>query len=188
MLSQKKWQKRGALVEEAIGRNEKGQKINVVSFDWLDDSLQAKSKRAERVYSWLKKENATAKTKGSDDPRSTAGLMSQVFTESTEGFLTDAHRKKIAKRQQLEADEKREEEKKQVEDFAKQREQMNIVELANMFKRGVKKDRNELLTDSYRVYVDGMGFTYDAVLEPVPQMENSDHRYTVRVSRVFTEL
>ncbi|KAF2169907.1 hypothetical protein M409DRAFT_20320 [Zasmidium cellare ATCC 36951] len=175
IVAEKQWKTQPAVVKDALKRSEQSQKIHIVSFDWLDDSLHAKAKRAESSYSWVKKARAAMKAKGPKvQPRSTAGLMSQVFAESTEGFLSEAAKNKMAKRWQMEEDERKEDEKRKQEAFKEQRESESLKILQDLFKRGITKKRNELITDKHHIYVDGKSFRLDVVLEPVDKTGGPD--------------
>lgn len=183
VVAEKQWKDQTAIVQDAIKRNEQGQKIHILSHEWLDESLQSKAKRAESTHSWVKKASAAMKTKVVGQPRSTAGLMSQVFADSTNAFLSDAAKSKMAKRVQLEREEREEEEKRTQETFKKQRESDNLKTLATIFTRAFHKGRQQLLADTYHICVDGMGFAWNVALEPVEKTGSPQDLPSMRVSR-----
>lgn len=184
VIDEKQWANQTGVVQEARKRNDEGQKIHILAFEWLEVSLQAKTKRAESGHSWVKKARADMKAKGVNQPRSTAGLMSQAFAESTDPYVSDAQKQKMAKRLRLEQEEREEEEKRMKEAFRNQRDSENLKTLTNIFERPFHKGRQELLSDTYQICIDGMGFTWDVALEQVHKKGSAGGLPSLSVSKV----
>lgn len=182
IVARKHWISQAAIVQDALRHNDEGRKIYIVTYEWLDESLQAKAKRAESSHSWVKNARAARKAKGVGQPRSTAGLMSQAFVESTDPYVSDALKMKMAKRAQLEREEREEEEKRIKEAFRNQRDSDNLKTLTTFFSRSFHKGRQELLADTYQICVDGMGFTWDVALEPVDKTGSPKDLSSLHVS------
>ncbi|KAK4506693.1 hypothetical protein PRZ48_000426 [Zasmidium cellare] len=165
VVGEKQWKTQPAVVQEALKRSEQGQGIHIVTFEWLGDSATAKAKRAESRYLWVKKARAAMQEKG--QPRSTAGLVSQLFTEETDGLISEKTKKRNKELRRLELEEQKEREKRELDEFNAKRDSTNYLALKELISRSILKNRNELLTDKNHIYIDGMGFAWNVVLEPV---------------------
>lgn len=158
VILEKIWREQGDFVKKVLAVKEDDDRdIDIVNYDWLHDSLQAHSKKRESPYSFermqknlddaaRKVHKEKAKIAKALEPRSGAGLMAQVYTDSTDPFVSEVEKAR-AERQAEEIVRVRQENKIEAKLIAdKLRERNNITELAAVFRRGVSKARNELLS------------------------------------------
>lgn len=137
VVTKKLWKEAGPLVQDVVARKKNGQSIKVVSQNWLEDSLQAKSKKKEKEYQYSIP-GFTGKEDANGNPRSHTGLLKELFLQNTE--LTPAQEKKNMKQQLMEDD--------LIKEIAAERERefqehisanMSVPEQAAIFKRGAHK-------------------------------------------------
>ncbi|EME87670.1 uncharacterized protein MYCFIDRAFT_75515 [Pseudocercospora fijiensis CIRAD86] len=174
VVSKKEWEKKGVVVQDALKRKDDSlQEIEIVSYDWLADSLHAKSKKREKGYRFVL---ARSKGKGGDEPRSNSGLMKQLFDDHTLG-PTPAEKGLIEKRAVENAELARKRDEAKMKDFEQSR--MTVSEYAAIFKRGAQKARTHLLNENHHIYQDCTGFCYDVTLTKVDAKHNTNERYSL---------
>lgn len=133
------------------------QPIKIVSPDWLEDALDHQRKPAEGSYLWAKVGKATkhaaekarrALERADEDatrPQSTQGMVSDLFNESTEQFVDEGTRAKIAKdaekQRKEDIEQARQEREEKEAEKRKRREEVKAV-----FAKGAKKARNEIFS------------------------------------------
>ena len=161
VILEKTWKEQGKFVTEVlIAKEEDDRDIHIVDYEWLDKSLSNRSKRRESDHSFERKQKKLdeaaqkedkkrAKMEKALEPRSGAGLMAQVYTESTDPFVSDLQKARDD-RQRAEVLRIRDEKKIEQRMIAgKLRERNHIKELGQIFRRGVNKARNELLSGEW---------------------------------------
>ena len=186
LASEKAWKRKDGAVTKALKLNqEEGRDIKIVSFDWLEDCANNRSKKKEGPYLWEKLNNSPQKRDNAhkraeeakeNEPRNHVGMMKQVFDESTEQFVDENARKRVEREIEKEG-----EVRKAIEDDEK-REREERKKKAQVFGRGAKKARNEMFTENHHIYQDATGFKYDVMLTKVGTRNNRNERYALTVS------
>ncbi|KAF7193107.1 hypothetical protein HII31_05541 [Pseudocercospora fuligena] len=181
VASKKEWEKKGVIVQDALKRKDESlQEIEIVSYDWLADSLQAKSKKREKGYRYALPGEA-GKGNGANEPRSHAGLMKQLFDDHTLG-PTPEEKALFEKRAAEEAELARKREEAKMKEFEQTR--MSVPEVAAIFKKGAQKAKTHLLNENHHIYQDSTGFYYDITLTKVDTKHNTNERYSL-VLQIF---
>ncbi|KAM3419108.1 hypothetical protein BST61_g5056 [Cercospora zeina] len=178
VVTKKLWDIKGMIVQEAIRRQQQGQQINIVSFDWLDDCFGSRSKKKEKAYRFSIKDSSANSGKGDAGPRSHTGLLKELYLENTE--LTPAQQKLNEKKQAMEetlakerAAEKEEERRRHMD------KNHSLTELGHIFKKGARKANAILLNSNHHIYQDPTGFYYDITLTKVDTARNTNERYNL---------
>lgn len=162
VISSDKWRSEHELVKKAKEMNPGQGKggVQIVSWDWLEDSVMNRTRRPEGTYLWAKLEpNAKARKKvqkvqvnsSSDADESDteiaapkgakngAGMLREVFEDSTNRYVSAKENEKIKRQAAVE---------KQVrEQIARDEERRRKTEEeAKRFEKGAKKARNEIFS------------------------------------------
>ncbi|KXT00685.1 hypothetical protein AC578_8258 [Pseudocercospora eumusae] len=181
VVSKKEWEKQSVLVQDALKRRDESlQEIEIVSYDWLADSLQTKSKKREKGYRYALP-NQAGKANGANEPRSHAGLMKQLYDDHTLG-PTPEEKALLEKRAAEEAELVRKREEAKMKEFEQTR--MSVPEVAAIFKKGAQKAKTHLLNENHHIYQDSTGFYYDITLTKVDTKYNTNERYSL-VLQIF---
>jgi hypothetical protein len=207
VLTEKEWQGQSPFVQDVIEVKNGGQNIHIVSWEWLEECLEKRAKRSETRFSWesmdkksIKASDQEAKrlSKMEKQPRTTQGLMAQTFLQTTEAYITDHDRKKIAQQQEKDEQARQEAEEEKRQQFKIHRERMSVPEQAAIFQKSAKRARVEILsgewsvigsgqteadttTDNHHIYVDRTGFTFDVTITKVDWKQNKNERYVLTV-------
>ncbi|KAF2721914.1 hypothetical protein K431DRAFT_312109 [Polychaeton citri CBS 116435] len=198
VVSREAWEKRLDIVQRALQTNQynqedgRSQRIKIVSWDWLDDSLVKKVRRPEGPYDFEKMERRqqheswnTEKAAGRqqnlvDGPNNVAGLMREVFRKETERPFTEQERMTMEEEDKASMRERlriQKEQKTEVELLRRQfREEHHSV-----FLKGVKRARDELMTENYHIYQDSTGFKYEVALTKVLAQQNRNERIILTI-------
>ena len=153
VASKKAWERKDAAVQTALKYNQDGAAdIYIVSFDWLEDSVNNRSKKKEGPYLWEKLDAAhnkaakkAEKAEAVKGAKSGPGMMHEVLQGGTEGYVDERDRKKVERQIEEERRVKKqmEEEEKREKEEAKAREKRKKAEV---YAKGAKKARNEIFT------------------------------------------
>lgn len=144
--TKKLWDMAGPLVTDAIQRRQNGQNIKIVSQDWLNESLQDKSKKKEKLY---KLPMPGSNGKEDAGPRSHGGLLKELYLENTE--LTPTQKRLNEQKQAMEEALKKERAAEKEKEFQKHiQASMTMPELASIFKKGAQKAKKILLNGQLR--------------------------------------
>lgn len=158
VIGEKKWRQQDGFVMSVLDHKQQtGQQIDIVNYDWLEKSLEKRSKKREGPYCWEKmdknmmrarhrSEKEQAKLDKANNPRTTSGLMKEVFTDSTDAFVDEKEKRRMERRMIEEEKLRKEAEDEKKQAYQRQRDQMRVKEVAAVFRRGVQKSRNELLS------------------------------------------
>jgi hypothetical protein len=150
VATEKAWRRKDAAVKNALRLNKEGEAdIKIVSFDWLEDSVNNKTKKREGPYLWeifdatlTKRDAAKACEQKTKRRKDHVGMMAEVFEESTKDYVDPKEAREferhIEKEKRVQAAMK--DEKKRLEKEQKR------LKHAERFKRGVKKARNEIFS------------------------------------------
>ena len=180
------WNRKDASIQKAQELNEERATrdvIKIVSFDWLVDCADNKTKKREGPYlceklyvSASKRDAAKKRQEGADgkEKKGHVGMMAEVFQESTEGFVDDRERKRVEKQIETEKRVREEMEREERDDQRKK--------TAELFGKGAKKARNEIFTENHHIYTDDTGFKYDILLTKVDTRQNRNERVALTVS------
>ena len=149
VASEKAWGRKDNAVATALKLNEEQDcDIKIVSFDWLEDSVNNKTRKREGPYLWEKLDASAAKRSaakkradGAEEKRGHVGMMAKVFQESTDAFVSERELKRVEKQIQAE---KRVREEMEAEDKRERDEERKKT--AELFGRGAKKARHEMFT------------------------------------------
>ena len=155
MASEKAWRRKDPLVAKALELNrDEGRDIKIVSFDWLEDSVNNKTKKKEGPYLWekldaslQKRDAAQKRADKANEPKeqkSHVGMLKEVFDESTEKFVSDKERKRVDRQIEEEVRARKAIEEEEKKERAEERKKK-----AEVFGRGAKKARNEIFTGEY---------------------------------------
>lgn len=170
----KEWERKGTVVQDATKRIADGQELYIVSYDWLDDCLQSKSRKREKKYRIFDgKGDRTGAGGAADEPRSAAGLMKQLYEESTE--LTPAAKKNLEQQQAVAQELERAKEAEKMKMFQETR--MSLPEQALVFKKGAQKGKQLLLSGE-------CGAAYGRALEDIEHTDYVDNRQLPHLPRL----
>ncbi|KAK5114153.1 hypothetical protein LTR62_002723 [Meristemomyces frigidus] len=179
-------------VRQAHEKVKKGERIYIVSGEWLRVTLMNQKRAKEAEYSFVRVDKAAASVRqkvvqerearekgelGEEEeagPQSVKGLLRHAFVDHTKQFVTEADRKRVEARLQREKAE-RDEVRKQKE----QEERRAKAEQAALFRRGAKKAKNEIFSDNHHIYMDNTGFKYEITLTKIDPSKNRNERYVV---------
>lgn len=162
VVGEKKWRQQDDFVLNVLEyKKETGQHIDVVDYAWLDESLIKKTKKRESSHSWEKNDKIImearrradkeqAKLEKARNPRTTSGLMKEVFTDSTDAYVDEKEKRRVERRMIEEEKLRKEAEEEKKKEAERIREQMRVKEVAAVFRRTVQKSRNELLSGELR--------------------------------------
>ncbi|KXT18993.1 hypothetical protein AC579_8772 [Pseudocercospora musae] len=176
VVSKKEWEKKGVVIQDALKRKDESlQEIEIVSYDWLADSLQTKSKKREKGYRYALP-GEVHQGNGANEPRSHAGLMKQLFDDHTLG-PTPEEKALLEKRAAEEAELARKREEAKMKEFEQTR--MSVPEVAAIFRKGAQKAKTHLLNENHHIYQDSTGFYYDITLTKVDTKHNTNERYSL---------
>ncbi|CAK4032455.1 Hypothetical predicted protein [Lecanosticta acicola] len=182
VITTKIWNQKGAELQEILRRKAQGQDIHIVDFPWLEDSLSKKAKLAEHKYCYEKRARDLAKgaekqaekdrrdmekLNRATQPKTVSGMLAQEYLGHTEQYVDEKEKRRALEKARAEEISRKEREEEKRKAFEVQRDQAQFRAVAEVFKRGVKKARNELLSDNHHIYVDSTGFYYDVVLTRV---------------------
>lgn len=150
VVDEKAWKNQIRVVQEARAAKEDGQKVHIVSPDWLENALSGQKKVPVSTYLWEKLDKARGASKGkgkgkakqkqfsenedeedSEAPRGHTALLGEILEESTNPFLSErdirileaerAGEEKV-RRERVEAEERKKElERKALEQKSKER-------------------------------------------------------------------
>ena len=131
-----------SILQKAIEMKNKGYDIKIVSYDWLEDSLNNKSKKQAGPYLWSKldKANVTETATAPKEARGHVGMLTEVFKDSTDKYVTEAERKKLDKEIEHAKRVKKQMEHEEKEAARKKKEE------AALFRQGANKARNEIFS------------------------------------------
>lgn len=153
VVHDRSWKAKVALVTQALELNKQGRDIKIVNYDWLDDSVNNRSKKRESPYLWeridktaIDAENKATKKKkdgngDSGSKKGQMGMMAEVFQESTDIFVTEHERKRMER----ELEEHRRV-KRELEEEAEKAAKEEKMKQAAIFRKGAKKARNEIFS------------------------------------------
>lgn len=155
VVHDKAWKSQAILVKQALALNkEEGRDIKIVSYDWLEDSFNNKSKKREGPYLWekLDKLNVVKQKKAAKDaakvtegPKDHVGLMAEMFDDATKDFVDEKTKRQLERsaedQRRREREDKEEEKREKAEARKEEREKQ-----AKAFGKGAKKARNEIFS------------------------------------------
>ena len=156
VASEKAWKRQDASVTKALKLIQEDEvDIKIVSYDWLEDSVNNKSKKREGPYLWQKLDGLSAKKdaarkreqKAKEPRKGHVGMMADVFQESTEKFVDPKEARKVE--QQIE--EERRVKKHLEEEEKKEKKEEERRKKAALFGHGAKRARNDLFTGECHV-------------------------------------
>ncbi|KAK4557088.1 hypothetical protein LTR86_006069 [Recurvomyces mirabilis] len=200
VCSEKTWRNQSGDVKQAADKVKKGERIFIVSGDWLCDTLFKQKRAREGVYSFIKADKAAASVRrqlrqqaqdggsreGSQEvngPKSHAGLLAEAFTSHTEQFVSEAEKKRIEECLARERSAEEEARKKKIE-----AERLAKKEQEALFRRGAKKAKNEIFSDNHHIYMDpNDGFKYEITLTKVDTRANRNERFIITLYETNTE-
>jgi len=160
VVDEKQWQNKTEVVQDALAAIENGQKIHIVSPEWLEGCLEEQRKCREGTYLWEKLDQVASREKqkkrgrsggeegAGEDPvrRAPADMLGEVFQESTEHLIEERDRR--AYEAGLEGERKARKEREEAEAQVKEAEKLEIEqkrrERAEMMRKTVKRGRGEL--------------------------------------------
>ncbi|KAK3618553.1 hypothetical protein LTR56_024545 [Elasticomyces elasticus] len=193
-------------VGRAKAARSKGERVHIVSPEWLAKTLHAQSKVGEAGFSWEKAPGMNRRGGGGgrkkkvveveeveDDedgeveevvrkpPQNVKGMMVEGFLDHTQQFLSEGDRRKIKDQMAREKEMARLAEMQVEKD---RREEANRLrreraEKEAVFRRGAKKGRNEIFSDNHHIYADATAFKYDITLTKVDTRANRNERYVL---------
>ena len=153
VATEKAWKRKDAAVANALKLIEQGEAdIKIVSFDWLEDSVNNKTRKREGPYLWTKLDSTVAKQDAArareekaKKAKGHAGMMAEVLQASTEQYVDPRQAKALQK--QIEREKRAKEQEEAEEREAKKEEEPK--KKAEAFGRGAKKARNDLFTGKF---------------------------------------
>ncbi|KAK5745758.1 hypothetical protein LTR17_001260 [Elasticomyces elasticus] len=192
-------------VGRAKAARSKGERVHIVSPEWLAKTLHAQSKVGEAGFSWEKAPGMNRRGGGGrkkkvveveevedeDDgeveevvrkpPQNVKGMMVEGFLDHTQQFLSEGDRRKIKDQMAREKEMARltemQVEKDRREEASRLRRER--AEKEAVFRRGAKKGRNEIFSDNHHIYADATTFKYDITLTKVDTRANRNERYVL---------
>ena len=150
VATEKAWKRKDLAVKNALRLNKQGEAdIKIVSFDWLEDSVNNKTKKREGPYLWekldatiVKQDAAKARQeKAKKSKKGHVGMMAEVFEDSTKDYVDPKEAREIDR--QIEEEKRVQaamEEEKRLEKEAKR------LKHAERFQKGAKKALNEIFS------------------------------------------
>ncbi|KAK3619163.1 hypothetical protein LTR56_024218 [Elasticomyces elasticus] len=192
-------------VGSAKAARAKGERVHIVSPEWLQETLMQQKKMSEAGFSWEKAPGMNRRGGGGrkkkvveveevevgdedgeveevvSKPQNVKGMMVEGFLDHTQQFLSEGDRRKI--KEQM-AREKEMAKLAEIQIERDRREEANRLrreraEKEAVFRRGAKKGRNEIFSDNHHVYADVTGFKYDITLTKVDTRANRNERYVL---------
>lgn len=130
-------------VEEAYKLRKLGHDIEIVTFDWLTDSTQAKSRKREKKY------RVAGPSEHTKEPRTTAGLLGQAYMKDTDRVMDPAMRTRQEndKRRAEEAAKEQEDEmQRQYNEYLHKNKKLSVAEFSIVFKRSAQKAKAIILS------------------------------------------
>jgi hypothetical protein len=169
VVDEKQWQNKTRAVQTALDANENGQKIHIVSPDWLENCLEEQRKCREGTYLWEKLDQVASSSKQkkrgkSGDDGENAGedagemrrpapqaLLGEVFQEATEPFVAErdlrAWEAEVAG--EAKAKKEREEAEAKIKELEKLEAEKKRKERAEMMRKTVKRGKGEVFNGQY---------------------------------------
>jgi len=152
VCSKKAWSEKVSSIQKSLEFKAKGHKLWILSPSWLEDVLRESRKVREGPYSWEKLDEVATggaprkKREQAEDggPRTTSGLMTQLFQESADPFVVEAEKKRVEK--QKEADAKIAREMAEAEEREMEAKKREAKAAEAVFRKGAKKARNEIFS------------------------------------------
>lgn len=160
VVDEAKWKNKTMVVQQTLQANENGQKIHIVSPEWLEDCLEQQKKGREKSFLWevmdqtaekeakkLEKQNKKngGRSSGDEGAEESEGgravstapkaLIGEVFNEATDPFLGERDRRVLEA--EAAGEERARKEREEIE--AKAKEEARKVELQK------RKERSELM-------------------------------------------
>lgn len=149
VATEKAWKRKDRAVKEALKLIEDDEAdIRIVSFDWLEDSVNNRTKKREGPYLWqkldatvVKHDAAKAREQKAKKSKGHVGMMAEAFQDGTEKWVDPKEarqvERQIAEEQRVRAT---------MEEEEKREKEAERKELAEDFKRKAKKAKNEIFT------------------------------------------
>ncbi|KAK4971340.1 hypothetical protein LTR42_007066 [Elasticomyces elasticus] len=185
----------------------KGERVHIVSPEWLGETLMQQKKAGEAGFSWEKAPGMNRRGGGGrkkkvveveevevedEDgeveevvrkPQNVKGMMVEGFMDHTQQFLSEGDRRKIKDQMAREKEMARLAEMQVEKD---RREEANRLrreraEKEAVFRRGAKKGRNEIFSDNHHIYADATTFKYDITLTKFDTRANRNERYVLTI-------
>jgi hypothetical protein len=145
VISDKLWTQQGAVVQDVLARKRDGQRIQIMNYEWLHESLTAKMKKAEKRFRRVVPGEEVVR----EEARNTSGLMKDLYDESTD--VLSSAQQKILQKQQAQADDLKKDKEAVVQgefqEYLKMK--MSPAESAAVFRRGTQKAKQMLLSGVY---------------------------------------
>ncbi|GAB7365582.1 hypothetical protein MBLNU230_g6653t1 [Neophaeotheca triangularis] len=174
VASREAWKAKKGNVRAALEAKKHGQKVMIVSYDWLDDSLKGSSKKKEGPYLWETLDGAVRVDAvggvGGDDGLkkkgaafAPGGLLVASSSGRANGYASEASNVSIEAANRL-----------------PRREEPPVV--VDPFSRGSRKARNELLSANHHIYRDSTGFAYEVLLTKVDIKKNRNERHNLTLT------
>ncbi|KAK5714005.1 hypothetical protein LTR15_010911 [Elasticomyces elasticus] len=185
----------------------KGERVHIVSPEWLGETLMQQKKAGEAGFSWekapgmnrrggggrKKKVVEVEEVEAEDEdgeveemarkPQNVKGMMVEGFLDHTQQFLSEGDRRKIkdqmAREKEMERLAEMQVEKDRREEANRLRRER--AEKEAVFRGGAKKGRNEIFSDNHHIYADATTFKYDITLTKVDTRANRNERYVLTI-------
>lgn len=193
VMSEDAWLDQGPFVQEILqseiknAPEQKARVINIVSYEWLQECLDTRTKKGESGYKWknlakdvLKNAGRASKQQAKErkQPGNTQGLVAEAFLDATEEFVDAGEQKRIIKRKRQEALDRAEEEEDEKRQFEIYRKKMSVPEQAAVFRKGAKRARNDILSGETRPLPKSSPFL---ILTTVRQPPHLRGQYGIRI-------
>lgn len=153
IVSKKRWDEdpKPAVLQKALDEMARGRDLKIVTFEWLEDTLNAQSRKREGPYEFVRMEEAAAKVSAKNKKaaekeekraaKSVPGILSEVFHESTAKFVDPIEKEKLDRKLEREKEERRARDMEAKEEKVRRRK-----EQAKIFARGANKARSHLMS------------------------------------------
>ena len=152
VATDKAWKRKDPAVAAALKSNEEDDAdIKIVNFDWLEDSVNTRSKKRENPYLWEKLDAAITKQNAAKlrEEKANAkkhkrhvGLMAELFDDSTDMFVDPKEKRRIQKQ----IEEERRVKESLAEEALQEKKERERRERAEIMGHGAKKARNDIFT------------------------------------------
>ncbi|KAK3672370.1 hypothetical protein LTR78_007677 [Recurvomyces mirabilis] len=183
VCSERTWRNQSGVVKQAADKVKKGERIFIVSGDWLRDTLFNQKRAREGIYSFVKADKAAASVRRQLRQQAQDGGSREGSQENNEQFVSEAEKKKIEERLARERSAEEEARKKKTE-----AERVAKKEQEALFRRGAKKAKNEIFSHNHHIYMDpNDGFKYEITLTKVDTRANRNERFIITLYETNTE-
>ncbi|KAK3071538.1 hypothetical protein LTR53_008444 [Teratosphaeriaceae sp. CCFEE 6253] len=163
VCTERAWKQQFGEVRTAVAARKNGERVHIVSPEWLECTLREQKREREGAYSWEKnaplgkgsrKKRKMVDTEDGEEteeivvagPKTHGGLLAEVFTEHTNQFVSEGEREvtreAIARVNELKKAKERAEEEERKEEAREQR---------AVFRKGAKEAKNKLFSGTLTI-------------------------------------